>query len=203
VEHAGTATAQARHPIRLVVTDDLRRNRLTVFFRLLIAIPHLVWLYLWGIVVTIAVVVAWFAALFTGRVPDGLHDFLARYVRYQTHVFAYLLLAADPFPGFAGEEGSYPIDVRIAGPTEQNRLTVFFRIILALPALIFGYILNYLSSAVSFFAWFVCLALARMPEGMESLQLLSIRYHAQTQAYTYLLTERYPSLSAGQQAAPA
>ena len=28
------------HPIRLVVTDDLRRSRLTVFFRLLLAIRH-------------------------------------------------------------------------------------------------------------------------------------------------------------------
>ena len=28
------------HPVRLVVTDDCRRSRLTVFFRLLLAIPH-------------------------------------------------------------------------------------------------------------------------------------------------------------------
>ena len=36
-------------PIRLIVTDDLQRSRLTVFFRLLLALPHLFWLYLWGI----------------------------------------------------------------------------------------------------------------------------------------------------------
>ncbi len=65
------------HPIGLIVTDDLRRSRLTVFFRLLLVIPHLIWLYLWSIPVTFAVVIAWFAALFTGRVPDGLHDFNA------------------------------------------------------------------------------------------------------------------------------
>jgi hypothetical protein len=29
-----------RHPIGLVVTDDLRRSRLAVFFRLLLVIPH-------------------------------------------------------------------------------------------------------------------------------------------------------------------
>ena len=28
------------HPIGLVVTDDLRRSRLTVFFRYLLVIPH-------------------------------------------------------------------------------------------------------------------------------------------------------------------
>ena len=34
--------APAERPIRLVVTDDLERSRLTVFFRLFLAIPHLV-----------------------------------------------------------------------------------------------------------------------------------------------------------------
>ena len=33
------ATVPATHPIRLVVNDDLQRNRLTVFFRLILAIP--------------------------------------------------------------------------------------------------------------------------------------------------------------------
>ena len=36
------------HPIRLAVYDDLKRSRLTVFFRLLLLIPHFVWQYVWG-----------------------------------------------------------------------------------------------------------------------------------------------------------
>ena len=32
------------HPIALEVADDGSRSRLTVFFRLLLAFPHLVWL---------------------------------------------------------------------------------------------------------------------------------------------------------------
>ena len=79
------------HPIRLSVSDDLRRTRLTVFFRLILAIPHLIWLALWGIVVFFAVIVSWFATLFAGRTPDGLHDFIAQYLRYQTHIYGYLL----------------------------------------------------------------------------------------------------------------
>ena len=35
------------HPIRLLVADDLRRSRLTVGFRLFLAIPHLIWLAGW------------------------------------------------------------------------------------------------------------------------------------------------------------
>src|SRR6202040_2721505 len=103
-----SAAVPPPHPIGLIVTDDLRRSRLTVFFRLLLAIPHLIWVSLWGIVTEIVVLIAWFAALFTGRVPDGLHNFIASFLRYSIRVTAYVFLLADPFPPF-GSGGSYPV----------------------------------------------------------------------------------------------
>jgi hypothetical protein len=57
------------HPIRLIVADDLRRSRLTVFFRLLLAIPHIVWFLLWSIAAAVAAIVNWFATLITGSPP--------------------------------------------------------------------------------------------------------------------------------------
>ncbi len=190
------------HPIRLVVTDDLQRSRLTVFFRLLLVIPHILWLYLWGIAAMIVWIVAWFAALFTKRVPEGMHDFLAGYVRYQVHVFAYLTLVADPYPAFSGS-AAYPVTVEIAPPAEQSRLGVFFRVLLALPALLVSGVLNYLTELVAVFAWFVALFTGRIPEGMRNLLAFSVRYHAQTQAYVYLLTNTYPSFNVGLDAQPA
>ena len=145
---------------------------------------------------TVVVLVAWFAALFTGRVPQGLHGFLAGFLRYQVHVFAYATLAADPFPGFSGL-ADYPVTVTIDRPVAQGRLTVFFRILLAIPAAFISSALNSLTEVLVFFAWFVCLALGRMPEGMRNLLAFSVRYHAQTQAYETLLTGRYPSLNVG------
>lgn len=184
------------HPIRLVVTDDLSRTRITVFFRLLLAIPHFIWVALWGIAAVFAVIFAWFAALFTKRVPLGLHDFLARYTRYVVHVFSYATLAADPFPPFSGSE-AYSVDVVIAPPVEQSRLTVFFRIILAIPALILSNVMNSLIEYVAIFGWFVCLFLGRMPEGMRNLLVFAIRFDTQVRAYCSLLTERYPSFNVG------
>ena len=78
------------------MTDELERSRLTVFFRLLLAIPHFIWLALWSIGVFFVAIIAWFVALFTGRLPQGLHDFFGMYVRYVTHLGAYLALAANP-----------------------------------------------------------------------------------------------------------
>ena len=150
----------------MVVTDDLNRNRLTVLFRLLLAIPHLIWLVLWGIVVFWAAVAAWVVALVTGRVPDGLHDFMAAYNRYYTHLDAYLWIAADPYPGFTGAPG-YPVDVEIAPPVEQSRLTIVVRILLAIPALIVTSVLQNVAWIVAILAWFLALFTGRMSQGMR------------------------------------
>jgi Domain of unknown function (DUF4389) len=192
---ASTPTAQ--HPIRLVVNDDLQRNRLTVFFRLILAIPGLLWASLWGVIAILAWIVSWFATLFLGRTPDGLHTFLATFLRYVTHLRAYLLLIADPFPGFAGRPGSYPIDLDVDPPAPQNRLTVFFRIILAIPALIVTNILSNLSELLAIFSWFVALVTGRVPEGLRNFAALALRIETQTYAYVLLLTDRYPSFNVG------
>ena len=122
-------------PVRLVVTDDLRRSRLTVFFRLLLALPHLVWIALWTIAVVPAAVASWIATLVTGRPPRSLHSFLSAYVRYGAHLTAYLAMAANPYPGFTGEPG-YPVDVELPERGPQARWKTALRLVLALPALL-------------------------------------------------------------------
>jgi ABC-type multidrug transport system fused ATPase/permease subunit len=190
---SSVATADV-HPIGLIVTDDLQRNRLTVFFRLLLAIPHFIVVLLWGIVAELAVLVAWFAALFTGRVPDGLHNFIASWLRYSTRVTAYVFLLADPFPPFGGR-GSYPIDVRIDPAAPQSRLTVFFRLLLAIPALLLTYVFRAVNQIVALLGWFYALATGRMNEGMRNISAWLLRYETQTWGYVFLLTGRYPSLA--------
>jgi len=191
------------HPITLVVNDDLKRSRLTVFFRFLLAIPQFIWLYLYSIVAMFVLFVGWIAALFTGRLPDGIHDFLANYLRYQVHVFSYLTLVANPYPPFSGS-ADYAVTVTIAPPEKQGRLGIFFRYLLAFPAILLSGLLNYLSFLVSFFAWFVAIFMGRIPEGMRNLLAFSVRYHAQTQGYVMLLTNTYPSFDVGLDApAPA
>lgn len=187
-------TAADPHPIGLILTDDLQRSRLTVFFRLLLAIPHLIVLELWGIVVCVVVFIAWLAALFTGRVPEGLHSFIASFLRYTTHVFGYIYLLADPWPSFSPSE-PYPIDARIDGPQPQGRLGVFFRVILAIPALILAGIFRNVNAIVALLGWFYALATGRMSKGMRDLSAWLLRYELQTYGYVGLLTSRYPTLS--------
>jgi hypothetical protein len=193
-------TAQHQHPIRLVVNDDLQRNRLTVFFRLILAIPLLLWGLLWWAIATLALIVNWFATLFMGRSPEGLHNFLASFLRFSTHARSYVLLIADPYPGFTGKAGTYPIDLEVDPPQTQNRLTVFFRIILAIPALFLTNILGNLSQLLAVFSWFIALVLGRVPEGIRNFAALALRIETQTYGYVMLLTGRYPSFNVGVQA---
>ena len=182
------------HPIRLVVTDDLARSRLTVFFRLLLAIPHLIWLTLWSLAVSVVVIVAWLVGLVAGRIPDGLHSFMTAFTRYYTHLDAYLWIAADPYPGFTGKLG-YPVDLEIPPAAAQSRITILFRLLLGIPAMIVTWVLQQVAWIVAFLAWFYALFTGRMSSGMRDLQVYCLRYQAQTYGYVLLLTQRYPSFS--------
>lgn len=182
------------HPIGLIVTDDLRRNRLTVFFRLLLAIPHFIVVLLWGVLVDILVFVAWICGVVLGQVPEGVHNFIGSWLRYATRVTAYVFLLADPFPQF-GAGGTYPVDVRIDEAVRQSRLTVFFRIFLAIPALLLTYVFRTVNQIVALLGWFYCLFTGHMNEGMRDISAWLLRYETQTWGYMLLLTGRYPSLS--------
>lgn len=210
-------------PVRLTLADDLRRSRLTVFFRALLAVPHFVWIGLWTAGAVLAAVAGWVVALALGRPPEPLHRFLAHYVRYKTHVSAYVFLAGNPFPGFIGEEGSYPVDVAVPPPGRQSRWVTGFRLVLAVPAVLLvnvliawggvrggGVAVLYGGGAlfvVAFLAWFACLARGRMPQGFRDLAAYGLEYAARVDAFLLFLTDRYPSSDprpiAGAELAPA
>lgn len=185
-----------RHPVRLVNHDDLRRSRLTVLFRLLLAFPHFIWFTLYAFVAVFVVIANWFATLIMGRSPEGIHNWLVRYLRYSVFVYSYLYLLANPYPPFHGTEGGYPIDLEVDGPDPQNRLVTAFRIVLVIPAWILNWVFGQVLQILAFLSWFVAIVLGRMPEGMQGLGLYCLRYGAQTNAYVSLVTDRYPSLNA-------
>jgi hypothetical protein len=179
-------------PVQLEARDDPRRSRLTVLFRLLLALPHLVWLFLWGLAAFLAAIANWLATLIAGVSPQPLHRFLAAYLRYQLHVTAYLYLIGNPFPGFTGAEESYPIELHVADRVRQNRWSVLFRSVLALPALLIASVYGSLVFAVAFLGWFAALFTGRMPLGLRNAGAQGLRYVAQTYGYLFLVTGAYP-----------
>jgi Domain of unknown function (DUF4389) len=186
-------SSNPEYPVRLVGGEDLRRTRLTVLVRIVLVIPHLFALWLYGIGAFATAIFAWFAALVTGRVPANMHDFLAGYVRYTTHVIAYLTILADPYPSFGGDD-RYEVEAEIDGPVQQNRLTVLLRLVLVLPCMaLLTYVLEPLLAIVAIICWFSALVTGRVPAGLQRAGLWVVRFRVRSYAYVLLVNPRYPS----------
>jgi hypothetical protein len=93
------------------------RNRLTVFFRVVLVIPHALVLALLGLALAVVMLVAAVAVLVTGRWPGGLQPFVVAVARWSLRVDAYLLLLVDDYPPFAFDDlGARTTDADPVGP---------------------------------------------------------------------------------------
>jgi hypothetical protein len=80
-------------------------NRWLPLVKWLLAIPHYIVLFFLGIAALVAVIVAWFAILFTGRYPRGLFAFVEGVIRWYNRVVAYaFVLVTDRYPPFRLEQ---------------------------------------------------------------------------------------------------
>ncbi len=68
---------------------------------LYVGIPHGIALMVLGIIALVAIVIAWFAILFTGQYPRALFDFVEGTMRWGLRVNAYLYLLNDKYPPFS------------------------------------------------------------------------------------------------------
>ena len=182
------------YPVTFEVEYVAERSRLSAFFRLLLAIPLFIWLYFYGIVAYIAVVLAWFAIVITGSYPRALYEFVAGFVRFLTRTTAYASLLCDGYPSFGGSDSAtYPVRVGFAGPLERySRLRTLFRIILEIPVLVLRYVMGILLEIGAVAAWVVIVLTGKMPRGLFDMMVLANSYTARSDAYLMLLTETYP-----------
>lgn len=182
------------YPVTFEVDYVGPRNRLTTFFRLVLAIPLMIWLYLYGIVAFLAAIAAWVAIVITGRYPESLYWFVAGFTRTLARSTAYMALLSDPYPPFGGsEDPAYPVRMEFAGPLEHySRPKTFFRIILAIPIAILRYVMNLLLEIGAVAGWFVIVVTGKLPRGLFDVMVLANSYTARSDAYLLLLTESYP-----------
>ncbi|MEU6661529.1 DUF4389 domain-containing protein [Streptomyces sp. NPDC046821] len=180
-----------------------RQNRLTVLLRLLLLVPHLVMLAVLSVVALFAVVVGWFSALLIGRLPDPVERYLAGFLGYDTRVNAYAMLLTGRFPTVElGDTMGYPVRVRVRQSVRLNRLAVFFRLVLVIPAAILESLVTAGWWAVSVIWWLIVLILGRMPLPLFEATAAVLRYRLRLGAYMLLLTSAYPKRLFGDQTAP-
>lgn len=169
------------------------RNRLTVAFRLILAIPHLIVVGVWAYLAEILAVVQWFIILFTGKRNRGLFDMQLSWLSYAARVYAYVGLLYDPWPNIGPDQRDEPTE--FTPPTyveEANRLTSALRIIWIIPALIILYVLAIGVYVVSLIAWFAILFTGKHPRGMFDFVVRVHRTGLRTVSYGLLMHDEYP-----------
>jgi hypothetical protein len=173
------------------------RNRLTTAFRSIVTIPWLIVAGLYGFAASIAVFVAWFALVFTGRYPDGIYNFVAGYVRMNSRVNSFYYLLTDEWPPFNGDENrDYPVRIGIPSPKpEYSRLKAAFRLIVGIPVILLSYVQTLIAFVVAIVAWFAILFTGRLSEGLFDPLRSAMAYTTRATAYFALLTEDWPPFS--------
>ena len=95
---------EGEYPISFDVRYPDKLNRWKVaIWKIITSIPHFIILFFLYIAVFFVVVIAWFAILFTGRYPRGLHSFVAGVFRWSLRVQAYIDSLTDEYPPFSLE----------------------------------------------------------------------------------------------------
>lgn len=86
-----------------------RLTRWKVFlWKVISAIPHFIVLFFLTIAAAFVVFIGWWAVLFTGRFPQGLHRFVVGVMRWSARVSAYVESLTDAYPPFSLDEDAGP-----------------------------------------------------------------------------------------------
>jgi hypothetical protein len=187
------AAGPGPNPIEVSFADPAAQQRVTVLIRVILAIPHLVVLWVLAIAAEVVAVIGWFGALFTGRLPDFAAQYLTGFLHWQTRVFAYLLLLTDEYPPFSLGDADYPVRLA-ARPGPLNRLAVLFRAILSIPAyIVLALAVWGADTLVLFITWLIVLITGRMPEPLHQALASVVRYTCRFYGYVFMLTSQYPA----------
>jgi len=209
------------HPVDVDITPVLTdRNRVTSAFRPLLAIPHILLVGVpaafamswgwggennhgmeWGAgtgvlgaVAAVAALIGWFAIVFGGRYPEGLQSLAVYYLRWRVRAIVYLTLLRDEYPPF--DDDVYPAGlVRRPTTAPRNRLSVAFRVFLAIPHLIVVSVLSIAWAVTTIVAWVSILVTGNFPPSLYHFGLGMLRWTTRVEAYLLLLHDEYPPFS--------
>jgi Domain of unknown function (DUF4389) len=167
----------------------------------LFAIPHLVIANALGNIANLLSVISWFSIVFTGRMPDGIARFQCMILRYEARAYSYVAFLRRPYPQFEfdmanGDPGNDPLRVDFAPQlAERNRLTVAFRIILIIPAVIYTVLVALAAFSAVIVAAVAVLFTGCWPQRLRSFVLNAGRLTLRVSSYGRLLTDTYPSFA--------
>jgi hypothetical protein len=173
-----------------------------IFFKIFLAIPQFIVVYLLTIPLTILTILAWFGILFTGRYPKAFFEFTSGVLRWQANVASYCALLRDEYPPFSWEPDEYPVLLDIPRPDRQSRVRLFIRAFAIVPNYLVFYFVQTAWFFTTFISWFAILFTGKYPRGFFKFSVGVGRWYQRMAAYIYLLRDEYPPYSINADARP-
>ncbi len=204
---------QAAYPVQFSVDyPDRPLNRLTTFFRLVVAVPVLIvlgivsgetweWSYGRRSVAVASAGGLLFAApllliLFRQKYPRWWFDWNLELQRFTNRVGVYLALMDDRYPSTDEEQSVHLIYTYPDARRDLNRWLPLVKWLLAIPHYIVLFFLWIAAVVVVIVAWFAILITGRYPRGMFDFVEGVIRWSNRVSGYAFtLVTDRYPPFS--------
>src|SRR3954462_14074501 len=203
------------YPVTVSVDPMLtNRDRVTTLFRFFLAIPHIILVGgatygfttgmngdgrlsiggeggLLGAVAYFLAIVSWFTIALTGTHIVGIRQFTTFFMRWRVRAIAYLMLLEDAYPPFG--DGPYPAAIDIVDPVgPRDRVTVFFRLILAIPHFIVLVFVLFAWCMTTIVAWFAIVFTGTYPQGLYEFGVGSLRWLLRGQADLLLRGDEDP-----------
>jgi hypothetical protein len=206
------------YPVTVRVEPALaNRNRLTVGFRLLLAIPHLILVGgigigfalrsgrgtstsfggetgILGVAAYLLAIVSWILIVIGRSHPQGIREFTRFYMRWRVRALSYLMLLEDDYPPFG--DAPYPATIEIVDPTRpRDRVSVGVRILLAIPHFLALFFIVFAWWVTAIVAWVAILITGNYPGGLYDFSAGALRWLLRVEAYILLLVDDYPPFS--------
>ena len=156
------------------------RKRLRTPLRPILVLPWTLIENLWSHLALIFAIIQWFAMLITGRRKDDIQR----------------IQEADL--GFASRVDTRAVSgtrLVVQNETPPNRLSNFFRLILAIPAIIVAIVFSLIIAVLSGVVWLIIIISGKMPAGLRSFLLKLHRSVIRSNACLLLMTDRDPAWS--------
>lgn len=196
---AAAAAGQSGEPaLAYEVDGPLEMPHWRPLVQWLLAIPVAIVSIAAWIVGYIGWIIAWFAILFTGKMPPAMHNMITIWLRFNYRLMAFYLGWTLVYPPFAfsgggADDGKYEsVTITMPEPGEKISRLALIHWLMAIPHMIILYFLMIAMWIVGAIAWFAVLFTGKYPEGMRDFMIKVATYQFKVYAYVSMLYEPYP-----------
>ena len=174
------------------------------FVRWLLLIPHFLVLILVGTVAAIMLIFTWIPVLILGRFPGWGYRWIGGLMGWSVRLQAYLYFLTPKYPPFSLSGEEHPVNVRFDEGVRINRLWGIpiigwmVRAIVLIPHFIVLWLLAILVGFLIIFTWVPVLILGRQADLMYTIVGGFTRWWFRVLAYLFLMVDRYPPFSLGE-----